>query len=616
MARNKINAFCLDHSGKWAFAATISGQILSIDLDRFEIVHRTEAHSGTINVIKTHPLFPILGALGEDRRITLWKYTEDGRVLPLLNFSNREFQPENDAEGFNPHQSTSQAFSFHSTELRVVSRAGNSSILEFTFDLEGNYSILRCIVLNKEHDISTTHYLPNSNQYFAATVRGHVYLAEDNQVLHEWRLSEETSHWFEHYKNREFLVASDSRSVFKINLEKPEDVKKGVAFARDDFEHIHYQPKTGKIFASSFDRNIYEIDPQTLNATQIVFRSPFKCRWIATLPSKPNQMIVQCRNGALYLIDTLDGKILNQIKETPDALWTAVGIEKTKEILMAGEGNYAIKIKQTESVVEHFDLPADKNSYTKRMAIQERTGLIALGRTDGQICLISEGGKPELLLQLSSAVRDLDFHPNEPILFAALEDGRVLKIDCLNQSILCERLYFNPVWAIAYNSKKNLLAISERMGELLILNGENLEVTFATTDNRFSKRMKWLDDHRLLYGFSSAIHVLDLKTCTTEIFLPQSGNSIEDFVWDDSKTYLISINYNRDLILQDIPSKRVLSKVPDQLDYSKGILFLGKKLNPNGSPHQFITFGRCGVPHLYQIQDEKILALGPYNGNH
>lgn len=100
--------------------------------------------------------------------------------------------------------------------------------------------------------------------------------------------------------DQSYVLASDSRKVVRLDPRKDELVQVGPIFARDDFEHITRCRKTGRLFAASFDRNIYEINPETLAPKSIVLNS-FKMRWIKSLSENCNHMVVQCRNGAIYI---------------------------------------------------------------------------------------------------------------------------------------------------------------------------------------------------------------------------------------------------------------------------------------------------------------------------
>ena len=138
-------------------------------------------------------------------------------------------------------------------------------------------------------------------------------------------------------------MASDLRFVARIDIAEENAVLIGEQFTRDDLEHVTYNQRAARAFVGSFDRNIYEIDPERCCPTRIGFRAPFKCRWVKTLERSPATGLVQCRNGGLYKVNLDTGEQLAELKFTPDALWTAVS-EADGTLAVMGEGNRMVRI--------------------------------------------------------------------------------------------------------------------------------------------------------------------------------------------------------------------------------------------------------------------------------
>lgn len=618
MAWSKINAFCIDKDERWIFTGDASGRIRTVGIGSLNVLSEAQAHGGTISALSAHSRLPLIAALGMDQYVTIWRYDEAGKLHPLHNFSVRPVPCDNDPEPYLPIVSESQAVAFHSTKRQLVTRSGSGGLLEIVFD-DVSWSVLRCTRLHPTFDLSTARYLIDSDRVAAGMTRGVVFLCENGKILDQWRFGDETVHWFEHYRDETFLVASDSRRVIRLDFSGASAPLEGEPFALDDFEHVTRNRASGRVFASSFDRNVYEIDPETCAKTGLVYAAPFKNRWIKTLERDPSVLLVQCRNGGLYKVDLGSGRAVATLKDTPDALWTAA---KTPNgtLLLAGEGAHCLELvprqvenpyaRRTAFDARRASLAAASETYTKRVVVHERLGTTAFARTDGEILIGGVDGV-ERLMKLDSAVRDLAFHPVEPWLFASCEDGRVLKLDVARRETLAEHRSPLPVWAIAYNPERDLLAVSERMGELVFLDGATLARVGAEKKHRFAKRLKWVDGDRLLYNLSAELYRYDLRTKTAEVMVPSQGNTLEDFTWDAGRRYLAFISYTRNITLCDFETGSVLSVVPDQLDYSKGIFWLDGSLSPSGYPYEFLTFGRTGVPSLYQVHDGKILSVGP-----
>ena len=617
MSWQKINAFCIERKENWVFSGDISGQIQTVSIDTFEIVHETQAHAGSIVAMAAHPNQNFMASLAMDRTITVWEYADSGDLNLLHTVPIRDLKCSNDIKSFNFILSESQALAFHPTEKRIVTRSGNGGLVELSFT-RASYEIENCFRVDPEFDIVTARYVGDSQKILVGTSHGHALLIEKGVELKRWVLSDEQVHWFEPYQENTFLIAGDSRQVIKLDITDKELPVFGERFARDDFEHICFNQETQKAYATSFDRKIYEINPETCHAIKTVFNGPFKFRWAEVLKTQPHCLIAQCRDGALYKLDLRHLGSFSKIKRTPDAVWSLVSTAEGK-LVMAGEGNNCYElspfnatsshVKQTGFQVQKFPLNTACETYTKRLARHSQLDLIAFARTDGEI-LIGTVKKQKRLIKLEAAVRDLEFSSNEPCLFAACEDGKILRIGINSGQVEASFQSEYPVWSLALNPKHDLLAASNRMGNLLFLNTETLTLIKSESNNRFSKRMKWADNNRLLYGNGAHLERYDLKTSKSERLITSNGNTIEDFTWDLNQKYLMLIIYKRDVLLCDFESGILLSAVPDQMDYSKGIYFLDAGINKSGNPLEFFTFGRTGMLHQFQVHDEKIVSTG------
>jgi len=290
--------------------------------------------------------------------------------------------------------------------------------------------------------------------------------------------------------------------------------------------------------------------------------------------------------------------------------------------LFAGEGDQLLTLRakgaDRASRLPRFEsvrsaVPVDPFAYTKRMVVQKSTGLVIAGRTDGDI-VIGDGREFRSLLRLPTPVRDLDVHETLPHLYAAGENGHVYKIHLLEKRVLLdyESVDKEPVWSLAYNSARDLLAIGEREGRFVLLSGQDFSEVRDSITNRRPKRMKWLDADRLILGHSARLFLLDGNDDWLQRpFVDHQGNTIEDFIWDPKRRYLVLLNYQRNAILCDLATGKSLHECPDQMDYTKGALWLDEELDSTGYGHYFVTFGRSGAVHLFGIHDEKILPFGP-----
>jgi WD40 repeat protein len=619
IAARKVKSFCIDPNERWMFAGTLSGQIWTIDIDSFRVTRELQAHAGGIIAIAAHATLPYVASMGMDRSVVIWRHSGGGALERLFDICIRDIPCENDVKQYEPIMSVAQALGFHETERRLVTRSGNAGVLELEFG-DDAWRIVRCMRYHDTEDVVTARYLKGSDRVFSGSNAGGVVISDAGTIVMMRRFGHETIHWAEHVTGSEYLLASDTRCVIRLDVSGEKDPVVGPRFTRDDLEHVTFNRASGRAFASSFDRNIYEVDPDTCQPIGVVYRTPFKCRWIKTLERDSSVLLVQCRNGSLYKADLETGATTATIRETPPALWTAVKAPGGR-IYVAGEGSDMLMLSAAgsdpSSRLPRFDvkkktLPVDPAVYTKRMVVQPSTGLLILGRTDGAI-VTGDEREFRQLLRLPTPVRDLAVHDTRPDLFVAGENGHVYKIDIASEQIVLdyESRDGEPVWSLAYNSQRDLLAIGEREGRMVLLSGADFSEVHDSITNRRPKRMKWLDADRLILGHSAQLFSLDgTDGWLQRPFVDHQGNTIEDFVWDPKRRYLVLLNYQRNAVLCDLARGNSLHISPDQMDYTKGALWLDEDLDSTGYGYYFVTFGRSGAVHLFGIHDEKILPLG------
>ncbi|HEV7239526.1 MAG TPA: hypothetical protein VGQ36_09820 [Thermoanaerobaculia bacterium] len=619
IAARKVKSFCIESNEQWMFAGTLSGQIWTVDIDGFRVTREVQAHPGGIIAIAAHATLPYVASMGMDRSVVVWRRARGGALERLFDVCIRDIPCDNDRMRYEPIMSVAQALAFHETERRLVTRSGAAGVLELEFDDE-SWSIVRCMRYHDTEDVVTARYLKGSGRVFSGSNAGRVVISDAGTIVMAWRFGHETIHWAEHVTGSEYLLASDTRCVIRLDASGAKEPIVGPKFTRDDLEHVTYNHASGRAFASSFDRNIYEVDPDTCEPIGVVYRTPFKCRWIKTLERDPSVLLVQCRNGSLYKADLATGATTATIRETPPALWTAVKAPGGR-ICVAGEGNEMLMLRAAGSdrcsrlprfEVRKTTLPVDPFVYTKRMVVQPSTGLFILGRTDGAI-VIGDDREFRQLLRLPTPVRDVAVHDTRPESFVAGENGHVYKIDLAEGRIVLdyESRDGEPVWSLAYNSQRDLLAIGEREGRLVMLSGADFSEVHDSITNRRPKRMKWLDDDRLILGHSAQLFLLDgTDGWLQRPFVDHQGNTIEDFIWDPKRRYLVLLNYQRNAILCDLAKGTSLHVSPDQMDYTKGALWLDEDLDSTGYGHYFVTYGRSGAVHLFCVHDEKILPIG------
>lgn len=618
----RYECFCVDPTEQFMYAGNTSGQLSIIDIDAFEIVDEVQAHVGVVRAVTVHPTLPYLAALANDRCVTVWRREPDGSLIHMSTTSIRDVPCSNDDQYVEPIFSHTVALAFHHTERRIATRSGNGGVLELAFDDDGAVQALWCKRMHGQWDLQMTQYVLDSDMVLSAGRDGCLVLSEQGNELRRWQFGEAVAHWAEHVAGSTYLIASDEGRVLRVDIDNDDEPVVGERFARDDMEYVTYNKVSKRAFATSFDRDIHEIDPITCNQVGVAFRPGYKCIWAKSLERSPSTLLVQSRNGTLYKADADTGETLATISETPDALWSGVNLPGG-DLLLAGEGSQLTRLNFAsldpisraplfERVAVETPMPDD--TYTKRMVRQDATGRLVLARTDGDIWA-GTVDRLERVTNLGAAVRDIAIAPTGDAVYAVTEDGRAVAIDLSTGTIENEfraegRPFSRSIWTLAHNPVRNLLAFAEFGGDMHIVSTDD----FSEVD-RFEcarpKRMRWADADTLLHGHSDEVHRYSLRTRKSAPLVTFMQNTVEDFIWDNARRYLLVICYQTTIALCDFVTGHTLDLVRDQLDYSKGLAWLDASVDPRLYPLDFVTYGRSGGAHHFRIHDEAIVALGP-----
>lgn len=618
-ADKKIESFIVSPAEDVLYYATISGQIATLDLDAFSVIDEIQAHAGTIIAMAVHPTLSYLACLGMDRTVSVWDISQ---TVPraLASASIRNVVAQNDAVTYLDVRSNAQAIAFHPVERQIVTRTANGAIAELSFDADGGFSLVRCTRFHTLYDVITARYAVDEPFYLlTGSGDGEAVLSHEGNVLRRWQIEQESIHWFEHIRGSEYLVASDSRLLARIDLHEDQVVKLGPKFAKDDFEHLVFNKRSGRVFASSFDRRVYELDPHSCTPSRVVFDAPFKCRWMHSLSRAPERLIVQVRDGSIFDVDIETGQILNAKRTTPSALWTGV-FTGWRQQTFFGEGNRTLEVRScapsATTTIPTFSATSrevdwlPQNGYVKRADHDEKTGLTVLGHSSG--ILFAAKGNEVSQTNLGSAVRDLRLVESRHALVVT-EGGVAFKLDCDTMEIVGQYVSptGTPFWALAVEEDGDRVAVFERHGSIAILDRDRMQRIAVIADGGRCKRAKWLGGPLVMFTKAGEIHVLDMDECTTTCQIPHAGNTVEDFIWDRARNYVVCIGYTNTIGLYDFGSGQKLDEIYDQIDYSKGVIWSHSLDDNTMYPLDFLTYGRSGAAHLFRIHNESIVGLGP-----
>lgn len=621
MTARKIESFAIDPGEGLMFAGNLAGQLLAVDVDSLEIVAEHQAHCGSIHAVAVHRRLPWVATLSTDRTVAVWEHAGGGRLRPLCRVPLREHPATNDEVEVPWVHSTSQALAFHDTAPRVVTRSANAGLLDVDLDGDGTYRVRSCVRLHRDADLITSRFVAGGDDVLTGSIDGEVVMSRQGEVLRRWQLGHAPIHWFEHLGGTSYLVATDSRFVARLDVAGTDEPVVGPVFTRDDLEHVCYNRVSQRAFVGSFDRRIHEVDPTTCEPLGSVFDAPFKCRWVRSLERSPSVLLVQCRNGGLYRVDLDRPTAVTELKETPHALWTAAPGPRDELLLAGDDPRRMFRLRSGDApsstasplVLEPVAVDLRSDGYTKRM-VAGADGRLVLGRTTGEVVTVEpDGSDPQTAAVLPGAVRDLAL-ATASTYYVVCENGCCYEVDVAGGAF--EEVFRSPaqqpLWALAYNPGTGRLAVGERSGSVHLLAPSGQTFPVLSTQAVRTKRMKWLDDATLLHNRSDELYAWDVSSSSSKCLVAHVGNTIEDFIWDEQLGYLVMISYMCEVTLCDLRTGEILSAVPDQMDYSKGLAWVGQRPGAlSAYPGDFVTFGRSGTAHHFRIHDEKVVALGP-----
>ena len=634
----KYISFAVDPSERWALAGNLLGQVSLIDLARFEVVGEEAPHAGSVEAVAFHPRLPYAATLSSEHTLALWRFEPDGRCAVIQRVQLRDFATD-DPEPFCPTvQSQSTALCFHPREAKLLTRNATGAVLELRFDderVEKSFCHRYFQHLDEAtgeatgvvDEVTFVYYAEEVERIFASGAGGHAVLldaADVTRPIGRWRIGNEAVHQCTRIEGTRYLIAADTRRTYTLDLRGGGDPAPNPVVTRDHLERVFYNRASGRAFVSSFDRNVYEIDPATGAAKGVAVETPFKCRWIHALERDPAVMIVQCRNGALYKCDLAAKAVTGVLKETADALWSAVALDE-KTVLVAGEGAHVLRIDVTGADARRREMAwvtswqrhdaLREGAYTKRMALHRPTGAVVHGRSDGSLVWVSAKGRGRVLAELGSPVRDLAVAEQGFAAFVACEDGRAHRVDLETGRVEAtwRSAGEEPLWSLAYCHATRRLAVLERMGTLDLLDADTMKPLKTYANIARAKRARWARPGVLVACVGGGVSEIDVDRDEANTVIGDHANTVEDLDWSEDGRFLAVINYDKELGLYDARSYEQLHRVGIDVDYPHGVLWLSPRRAEGAWPYELITFGRSGMVDRFRVHDERAYHLGVMN---
>ena len=334
----KINSMAIACGGDLVVGGMESGEIGLFDPGDLTLASRCQTNLGDIYGLAAHPHRPLVATLGMDHTIALVDLERPTAPRVVDRFCTRNLAPWNDIAHVDRNPSQSQAIAFHPALDRIATRGASAGVLELDYG-NGRIEDVHCTRMHGLEDVTTVCYPTGESP--APGQRGlgqRGLLAGRADPGRNARRARATSTGSNRWRKAVCIwwrpmTGGWSRSTWT----GAKVLHEGPVFTRDDLEHVHVNPTSGRAFVVGFDRNVYEIDPQTCGPIGIVYRAPFKMRWFKTLSEAPDVGFAQCFDGAIYKVDLSTGSLLGLTRRTPPPLWTGCRLGADR-LAFAGEG--------------------------------------------------------------------------------------------------------------------------------------------------------------------------------------------------------------------------------------------------------------------------------------
>jgi WD40 repeat protein len=634
----KFISFALDPSERWALTGNLLGHVSLVDVDTFEVAREVHAHAGSIEAVAFHPTLPYAASVSSEHTLVLWRFDADGGLSVLHRVMLRDFPTDEPERHYPTLPLQSTALCFHPRERKLLTRNATAAVLELRFD-DARVEPTLCRRYFQRRDVETgadtgeadevtfVHYVEGLERVFVGGAGGHLVLldtADMTRPVGHWNLGEEAVHQCTHIDGSRYLIASDTRRTYSLDLRVGGEPVANPIVTRDHLERVFYNRAADRAYASSFDRNIYEVDPRTGASKGIVVETPFKCRWIHALERDPSTLVVQCRNGALYKCDLATKSVRAFLKETPDSFWTAVATDE-RTVLVAGEGPHVLRLEATGADPRRLETrwsatwqrhdAMNPGAFTKRMALHQPTGSVLHGRSDGTLVLVSSKGRARVIADVGAAVRDVAVAEQGFAAFVACEDGSAHRVDLETGRVdaTWRSATGEPLWSLAYCHTTRRLAVLERMGTLDLLHADTLAPIKTYANIARAKRARWVRPGVLLACVGGGATEIDVDRDEVRRVIDDHPNTAEDLDWSDDGRFLAVINYDKELWLYDAKTYDVLHRVSIDIDYPHGLLWLSPRRAEGAWPYELITFGRSGMVDRFRVHDERVFHLGVMN---
>ena len=296
------------------FIGMSTGHVAVLDAKTLQLRADIKSNDGSVYGIAVNPAGDMIATLGKDKRVSLVSW--NGRALQFAGaYNTRTVRPSNDTTVYEDVDSDSHAVAFHPTLDRLATREASGGLVELDFTRAGVFTPVHCTRVCGDDDVNSVRYV--GEDVYSGSQGGLVVRSRGTDVIHRWQMaSGGAAHWICDGPGELLYVATDFGFAAEINRRRNDIYRHGLPFTRDDLECVDYNPVSKRLFAVSFDRNVYEVDTVTMNAARVVFKARFKLKYCYSFRSAPDELLILIRDGSVQRIDVERAAVLEEFRET------------------------------------------------------------------------------------------------------------------------------------------------------------------------------------------------------------------------------------------------------------------------------------------------------------
>jgi len=592
--------FVIDKSSNRIFAGDDKGAIYSFDENLTLLGQSTTTSHGVA----------IHGIIVDD----LYVYTRDTagnlvswckETLVAQDFIVSQYYAGDEIEdGATPVPSPSNAIELIDKNIYVCNAYGTGSIFtQHTLNFVKSLSLGKAAFpefINAEHD----------KKILVTDINGRIWKSDRNTDVFE--LLEELPPGAMHSmkydrKYKRYWCTSDVTGGICF-LDEQGNYISQLRITNDDVEEIALNSSCTLAYVGCFDHYIHVIENKE-QPQEIQRFGPFKFQINHLKLLNDDRIVVLLESGELHIVNAENGEVIHKTGGT-NAIWNLFLEDNVATCAMENGNLDMFHISASEraiSIEKIYSLP--NAGYGRiRKALKDIDGNYICISTLGVIFKYTFDGQVKWSLKTNGILRDLDLDHCKSQGVACNEAGEIILFDTHTGELLKRLQNSKPVWCISFDEDEHIV-FGERVltfakqpyeySRLVFLNRYTFDEVYVFAHEGNHKRIRKLDNHRILLNGNGNIYIKIINTKTFEVLASFSDwmiNTPENALIVGDYVYVITYGYQ--LLTFDVNTGELLDNQFVTEGYPKALECLYTK---DGFP--FLVIGGRNFLSMFAINE-------------